>query len=230
MDDEKPELSRRVFIHRLTFLGGGVVLLGGAGCKKSEPLAAPPPPATATAPATGAPTARKTFTREEFAVLSAACERIIPRDEDPGALDAGVPGYIDRMLQSPELEKMKDDFIAGTAALDRRAKRLSGGKGFAQATPEQQDAALTAFKDSPAASGESKYYDLLLTLTLEGLLGDPSYGGNKERAGWALVGFGTAEPPVGYDGLEHLHHHTHRPGLHTPRATPPPGAQGGGGH
>ena len=33
-----------------------------------------------------------------------------------------------------------------------------------------------------------------MVLTLEGFLGDPSYGGNKDQVGWALVGFDTSEP------------------------------------
>ncbi len=197
----KRKLSRRVFIHRLTFLGGGVVLLGGAACKKdSKP---PEPERRGTAPLT---TAHQTFTNEEFAVVAAAAERILPRDEDPGAKDANVPLYIDKMLQSPDLTRMREDFLSGTAALDRRAKRMFK-VGFASATPAQQDELLMIFKESRSDSGEAKYYESLVVLTLEGFLGDPSYGGNKDRVGWALVGFGTSEPPDGYNGQHHLHAH-----------------------
>ncbi len=38
------------------------------------------------------------FTDAEFAVLRAACERLIPEDETPGATSAGVPDYIDGLL------------------------------------------------------------------------------------------------------------------------------------
>lgn len=197
--------SRRVFIQRLSFLGGGVVLLGGA-CKKKE---APPPKPAGLKPK-GLTTSHRTFTRDEFAVVSAACERLIPRDEDPGAIDAGVPTYLDRMLQSPSLGDMREDFLAGVAALDRRARRMFQ-VGFAEAAPTQQDELLTLFKDAPAHSGEARFYELLLVLTLEGLLGDPSYGGNRNRVGWQLVGFNlvghhAAEPQPGYDGHQHLHH------------------------
>jgi gluconate 2-dehydrogenase gamma chain len=199
--------TRRVFIHRMTFLGGGVVLLGSA-CKKDE---APPPAPKPKAP--GIPrlnlvTSHLTFTDDEFKALEAACERIIPRDEDPGALDAHVPFYIDKMLTSPELHKMKDDFTAGIAALMRRGQRM-WKKDFWEATADQQDDLLRIFRDSPPESGEAHFYDSLVVLTLEGLLGDPSYGGNKDRVGWALVGFGTSEPPVGFDGEHALHSHDH---------------------
>jgi len=200
-DEAPPGLSRRVFIHRLTFLGGGVVLLGAA-CKPKESVDAPPRASGVRAQVLT--TSHRTFTADEFAVMSAACERICPRDEDPGALDANVPEYIDRMLQSPELTQMREDFIAGTQALDRRSHSMMG-KGFAQATPEQQDEVLRVFKGGRPGGGEAHYFELLVVLTLEGLLGDPSYGGNKDRVGWALVGFGTSEPPPGYNGQTHLH-------------------------
>ncbi len=38
------------------------------------------------------------LTAIEYEILVAACERLIPADEDPGARDAGVADYIDTML------------------------------------------------------------------------------------------------------------------------------------
>lgn len=185
-----------MFLHRLTFMGGGVVLLGGPGCKKEEAPKKPAGPSVLT-------TSHRTFTNDEFAVLSAACERILPKDEDPGAIELGVPKYIDGALQAPELQKMKEQFLAGLNALDRRAARAHK-KGFHELPAEQQDALLTLFKDSDPGSGEAHFYELLLTLTMEGALGDPSYGGNKDKQGWALVGFNTHGPAPGYDGQKYL--------------------------
>ena len=221
--------SRRVFIHRLTFFGGGVVLLGSAckcndatnagangsassandgkrapGIKRHEPLT----------------TSHQTFTDAEFAIVSALTERILPRDEDPGAIDANVPVYIDRMLQSPDLHQMREDFVGGIAAIDKRA-RARFQKGFAEAAPAEQDELVSMFKDSAPDSGEAKFYELLITLTLEGFLGDPSYGGNKDYVGWALVGFQTSAPPPGYDGMQLLHQH--HMGMHMPGMSGMPG-------
>ncbi len=196
--------SRRVFIHRLTFFGGGVVLIGAA-CKLEGTGAkskSPEPPQSASPPASP----HLTFTPDEFAIVSAACERIIPRDQDPGALEVGVPVYIDRMLSTSEMPRVKNDFLAGTAALNRRSQRMFQ-KPFKDAAPAEQDNLLGIFKDSAPGTGEAHYFELLVILTLEGLLGDPSYGGNKNRAGWALVGFGTSEPPESYDGSKQLHAH-----------------------
>ncbi|ADO69866.1 gluconate 2-dehydrogenase subunit 3 family protein [Stigmatella aurantiaca] len=192
-------LSRRSFIQRLTFFGGGVVLLGSTACKRSSPEEA-----SQALPTPLADSPHGTFTGREFATVAAACERILPRDEDPGAQDAQVPAYVDRMLQTPELKQMKSDFLQGLAALERRSRSMFQ-KGFTEALPAQQDDLLAIFKDSRPGSGEAHFYELLLVLTLEGFLGDPSYGGNKDRVGWRLVGFDTVgtvamAPPEGYDG------------------------------
>jgi hypothetical protein len=38
------------------------------------------------------------LTDDEFGTLTAACARLIPADETPGAVEAGAPDYIDQML------------------------------------------------------------------------------------------------------------------------------------
>lgn len=205
--DAPDDPARRVFVQRLTFMGGGVVLLGGACKERGAPDAGAPPVAAAQRPQ-ALSTSHLTFTNEDFAVVAAACERILPKDEDAGALDANVPEYIDRILQTQQLENMKNNFIPGVAALDRRAQRMFK-VGFAAATPQQQDEVLTIFKNSPESSGEARWYEMLVVLSLEGYLGDPSYGGNKDQVGWKTVGFNLvdhskADPQQGYRGAKAL--------------------------
>ena len=196
------DVTRRVFVHHLTFLGGGAVLLGGC---KDDPKPAPPPP-----PPVALTVSHKTFTDAEWATLVAAVDRMLPKDEDPGALDANVPEYIDRMLQSEALTQMRANFVPGVAALDRRAQRMFKVP-FAQAKPEQQDELLTLFKNSPEKSGEARWYEMFVVLVLEGFLGDPSYGGNQGEVGWKLVGFSLVgrnvkgDPKAPYDGSRRLH-------------------------
>lgn len=206
LPDELDDPSRRVFVHRLSFMGGGVVLLGCA-CKEPAKVdagavaVAPPRPQALT-------TSHLTFTNDDYAIVSAACERVLPKDEDAGALDANVPEYIDRILQTPQLENMKKNFVPGLAALDRRCERMFK-VGFAKATPEQQDEVITIFKNSPETSGEARWYEMLIVLSLEGYLGDPSYGGNRDQVGWKTLGFSLvnktkADPGPGYDGMKAL--------------------------
>lgn len=204
-EDDESDLSRRVFVRRLTFMGGGVVLLGSA-C--NEPKKAEPTPAAPVRPVV-ATSSHRTFTNEEWATLTAAVDRVLPKDEDPGALEANVPEYIDRMLQTSQLEQMKSNFVPGLAALDRRAHGMFKLP-FAQCSASQQDELITIFKNSPEKSGEARWYEILVVLTMEGFLGDPSYGGNQGEVGWKTLGFTLVgrnlkgDPGKGYDGAKAL--------------------------
>jgi gluconate 2-dehydrogenase gamma chain len=201
-------LTRRVFVHRLAFVGGGVVLLGGGVACKDEPKPVAKAPIAPALPE-ALVSSHRTFTNDEWATLTAAVDRILPKDDDPGALETNVPEYIDRMLQTQELARMRADFVPGLAALDRRAQRMFKVP-FAKAPDPQKDELLRIFKDSPETSGEARWYEMLVTLTLEGFLGDPSYGGNTNELGWKTVGFTLVgrnvkgDPKSGYDGMKML--------------------------
>jgi gluconate 2-dehydrogenase gamma chain len=203
-DEGVDEVSRRVFVQHLTFFGGGVVLL--EGCKepeKTKPVEAP----VVKDPLTSS---HQTFTDAEWATLVAVVDRILPKDQDAGGVEAGVPEYIDRMLQSEAMAQMKTNFVPGVAALDRRAQRMFQ-KPFAQCTGAQQDELISMFKNSPEKSGEARWYEMAIVLCLEGYLGDPSYGGNKGEGGWKTVGFQLVgrnvkgDPKAPYDGSQRLH-------------------------
>ena len=170
----------------------------GSCSRQPDPAKKPEP---AKAPLT---TSHATLTDPEYAAMAAAAERILPRDEDVGAADLGVPGYIDRALSDRRMSHVRDDFVRGLEALMQRAKGQYQ-KPFPELAPEQQDALLTVFKNSPKSSGEGHFYELLVVLTMEGAFSDPSYSGNRDRKGWALIGFETSEPPAGYDGLHTGH-------------------------
>lgn len=184
-----PTYPRRAFLQHLAFFGGGVVLLGGC---KSEPDSESAPASPPTDEKTG-----RALTALQHATMAAACERVLPKDEDPGASDANVPEFVERQLLTPQIEPLKESFLSGLDLLEKRARALTK-KSFAQATPAQQDELLTDFKLSPPDSGEAHFYEMLLVLTLEGFLGDPSYGGNKDGVGWKLVGFHTMPPLPGH--------------------------------
>ena len=170
MSDDTPEgeFSRRSFIQRVSFFGGSMVLLGS--CSR-EPV----PARKAEQPSGPLTTSHVTLTDAEYEAMAAACERLLPRDEDPGAADLGVPGYLDRALSDARMSHVKDDFIRGLEALMRRAQNQYR-KPFAQLTPEQQDTLLSFFKDRPKSTGEGHWYELLVVLTMEGAFSDPSYG------------------------------------------------------
>ena len=118
-------------------------------------------------------------------ILDAFIDRIIPKDElGPGAVECGVGDYIDRCL-ADYLAAEKPLFLEGLANLDVFALRTQG-IAFASLTSDKQDAVLTAI-DNNQAPNLRGFFGRARRLTLEGMFGDPTYGGNKNFAGWDLI-------------------------------------------
>lgn len=167
---------------------GGYAALSTLGCRTHQTAPAAPDAST-----DADATALLTFTASTFATLSAICERILPRDQDPGANDLGVPTYIDRALATPELASAREVVVRVMPLVDRQARTRFGGKGFHELTPEQQDEILELWEHGH--DGGQHFFPVILSLTLEGAFGDPKYGGNAGGLGFAMIGF-TPEPPL----------------------------------
>lgn len=115
--------------------------------------------------------------------LSAAVERILP-----GSVAAGALAFIDYWLRRPPMNTFQHQFNIGGVLLNRTARQYCRTP-FAGCSAEQQDAVLAQFQRgtvSPRFNSKS-FFERLATLTLESYLGDPKYGGNKERAGWKSI-------------------------------------------
>ena len=114
----------------------------------------------------------------------------------PGARDAGVLNYIDLALAGPYSD-LQDFYRRGLAALDAHS-RTTYGKPFAQLTAAQQDEVITALEGGKATGftwpSAQAFFNTVRTHTMEGMFADPVYGGNKDFAGWVLVGFPGAQP------------------------------------
>ena len=139
------------------------------------------------------------LTDAEASGFAAVADQIIPPDDLPGASDAGVVHFLDVAL---------GDFMAETAPmlkeglrdLDRRAAERGGGATyFAELPFAEQTAVLRAVEETP-------FFSLMIFLTHCGMFAMPSWGGNRGRVGWALLGFENLhswQPPFGYyDALE----------------------------
>jgi len=124
----------------------------------------------------------------QLRILAAFVDRIIPKDElGPSASESGVPVYINRAL-GDYLAGEKAAFIEGLEATDALARRTQKAA-FADLTPDKQDALLTSM-DNGTAEGFANaraFFNRARRLALEGMFGDPYYGGNKNFAGWDLI-------------------------------------------
>lgn len=140
-----------------------------------------------------ASTQKSTFpevlTNTERETLEAIVSRIIPADANgPGALQSGCARYIESSLAGA-YRSMKDPYISGLAALHSSAKS-SGVESFAALTPSEQDKILTDFEQNTPVGNyrqTAAFFELVRAHTLEGMFGDPAYGGNANFAGWDLI-------------------------------------------
>ncbi len=145
-------------------------------------------PVTAIASAAQSSTLEPALSPAQIRTLEAFVDRLIPKDElGPGAAECGVANYINRSL-GDYLAGEKTAFIAGLEATDAFARRTQG-RAFAELSPEKQDAVLTAMDNGTATGFDDAraFFGRVRRLTLEGMFGDPSYGGNKNFAGWDLI-------------------------------------------
>jgi len=150
------------------------------------------------------------FNPAEAAFVEAALARLIPRDENgPGALEAGVPEYIDRQLAGAwgagERLYRSGPWHPGTpsqgyqlpftpAELFRTAIRKINetNAGFAKLAAQGQDAYLDSLQKGSVDLGgvpSNVFFESLLEATVEGFFCDPAYGGNRDMAAWRMIGF-----------------------------------------
>ena len=121
-------------------------------------------------------------------LLAAFVDRLIPKDElGPSASECDVPVYINRTL-GDYLAGEKPAFIEGLEATDALARRVHNAA-FVDLTPEKQDAVLTVMENGSAEgfANARVFFNRARRLALEGMFGDPYYGGNKNFAGWDLI-------------------------------------------
>ena len=132
----------------------------------------------------------------EAATLEAVVDRIIPADASAGAGQAGVVVYIDRLLAGFR-QDLQVAYRIGLRELDALCAAQFGAA-FAELEETQRDEVLRTLLGSeiPAAAGVATGPDDLRRLaalirehTIEGFFCDPIYGGNRDCAGWRLVGF-----------------------------------------
>lgn len=213
-------LARRRFLQAVAAVGLAQSLSPTVRGQVTPPLPEVPeylPPARPQPP--GAPLGAYTFlNRSEARFVEAACSRLIPSDElGPGAVEAGVPLFIDRQLQGkfglaatwymrgPWEEGAEEQgyqlpltpqevYRVSIPAIDLYASETYGSA-FAELSGAQQDGVLRSLEEGeleieplPGAILDA-FWEMLLDNTLEGFFADPAYGGNRDKVGWRLVGF-----------------------------------------
>lgn len=132
--DPSSAMNRRALLH------GAILLVGGA----------------AVAPSALAAISGGFFNSDERATLAALCETMIPRTDTPGAIDAGVPAFLDSLFAnwaSPAHQALMRDTLG---ALGRGAQSETG-KLLPALTPAARTAWLTARDAALIAKGDPGY-------------------------------------------------------------------------
>jgi gluconate 2-dehydrogenase gamma chain len=136
------------------------------------------------------------FNHDDAATMAAFTERLMPGAPDkPGANDAGVLNYIDLAL-SGAYSDLQDFYRRGLAQLDAYCREVHNAT-FQRLSAAQQDEVIAALEEGKATGftwpTAQEFFTTIRTHTMEGMFADPLYGGNKDFAGWHLVGFPGAQ-------------------------------------
>jgi gluconate 2-dehydrogenase gamma chain len=209
VDDATP-IGRRNFL-----LGAGTAVAAGL----APTAAAQAQPQAGSSAATAAPNpnddALLTLTPNEAAFFSAVADTMIPADAlTPSGSACGVTIFVDRQLagawgggarmyragpfrkgkpgQGYQLPLTPREFFAAGVIATNEWSRKTYGKDFDRLAPKERETALKELESGKAALGEfdgKQFFEALLKITMEGFFADPIYGGNRDKAGWRMVGY-----------------------------------------
>ncbi len=129
----------------------------------------------------------------EWRTVEAISGRIIPTDHEPVAIEAGCVNFIDKALANEDAD-LRVDYQEGLRGVERVTSRRFG-RSFATLETGQQDEVLAALEAGRAdgwPDGEvtsSEFFETVRSHTVLGFLADPKYGGNRDHAGWKVIGY-----------------------------------------
>jgi gluconate 2-dehydrogenase gamma chain len=210
--------SRRDFLKAVTAIGAAglpVATDAAAASPPAPPAAHPAHHGAHVGARAGEGDAYLYFTAPEAAFVEAALASLIPADEPgPGAREAGVGYFIDRELagafgaaartyrqgpwpegtpeQGQQSRLMPKEIYRAAIAESNAHCSSRYGKTFDELDVRDREEVLKGL-ESGAITLESVsarlFFGMLWANTQEGFFADPMYGGNRDKAGWKLVGF-----------------------------------------
>ncbi|MFM0643981.1 gluconate 2-dehydrogenase subunit 3 family protein [Paraburkholderia bryophila] len=162
-----------------------------------------------------APFQPRYFTATEWRLLVGLVDRLIPADrEGPGALEAGVPEFIDLQMNTPygygALWYMHGPFVAGPATLGYQLEyspramyrvalagldeqlRKQFSRHFDELDSATRDSVIGQLEQGKldiGAAPAADFFNQLLQNTHEGYFCDPKHGGNRDMAAWKMINF-----------------------------------------
>lgn len=98
---------------------------------------------------------------DKYELLSQICETIIPTTDTPGAIEAGVPAYIDESISAMMTDEELTGMKAGLDQIEAKAKELHG-KSFVKLGTDEREATLLAIA---AMEGDQNIFNMLQGIT-----------------------------------------------------------------
>jgi gluconate 2-dehydrogenase gamma chain len=204
------QVGRRDFL-KSAVVGGAAVATGIAPDAQALESAAAAAPAAAPAP-----TGYAFLNLDEAAFVEALVDHMVPADDlTPKGTDLGINIYIDRALagawgkgdrlymQGPWKPGVPSQgyqlpltpaqlYRAGIAATNAHCRKAYG-KSFDGLGEQQREEVLVGLSTGKIAFESGlpvrAFWTTLYQTVMEGMFSDPIYGGNRDKAGWRLIGF-----------------------------------------
>lgn len=131
------------------------------------------------------------LTEAEALLVDAITEQIIPTDQDPGAIQAGVTHFIDKQLAGRH-RRHQPTYRSGLAGV-QETSHSRFGKPFEQLAWNDQTSVLKALESGQAPGAAWKelspraFFELIRDHTLQGFYGSPRHGGNRDYASYRML-------------------------------------------
>lgn len=123
--------------------------------------------------------------------LYALLDTIIPPDDYPGAVEAGVGDYLQRQLAG-DLAQSLSSYKTWLADLDAEARAVNGTD-FADMTQQERAELLTRVEKGEVKARWSiepaAFFREIVEHCAEGYYSDPGNGGNRNGIAWRMIGF-----------------------------------------
>jgi gluconate 2-dehydrogenase gamma chain len=203
-----PEFGRR------DFLKGAVV--GGAAAATTSVVTPQTAEGAEATPATAAAQGYAFLNIDEAAFVEALVDHMVPADDlTPSGTDLGIAIFIDRALggawgkgdrlymQGPWKQGVPSQgyqlpltpaqlYRAGIEATNAHCRKTYG-KTFDALDETQREAVLVGLSTAKITFGSGLpvrvFWGTVYQTVMEGMFSDPIYGGNRNKAGWKLIGF-----------------------------------------
>lgn len=211
MSSDKTPGSRRSFLGKALWLVPATVALQGCDVSSTPAHVVKEGPAGPS----GADYKYRFLTEPELAFVNAIADRMLPTDElGAGAVESGVAEFVDRQMETtyghgglwylqgpfpdtiPEMAyqlKLNPREITriGIAGVDGYCQTQYKKK-FAELDHGQQEALMEQLEHGKVelpGIPSATFFAFMLGITRESYFADPSHGGNRNMAGWKLIGF-----------------------------------------